>query len=160
MSGLEMAVEVSDHSIKCSMEKPDESQRAWDPDMFKSGNLFVSGYANPIKPDVESNPELKQKNTVDVREGGPDVTAPDGGTVDSQAADVPDEIEADAEPDSDGPHVQLISSGRYQKYMQQNLIEQLLTPESRWNTLVYAILGVAALGFVQIIVTLYATGSF
>ena len=141
MTGLQLAVEVSDHSIKCDMEKPDESTRAWDPDMYKAGNLFVSGYANPIKPRVDYHPDLEEPNTVDVSEGDTDGSEEDVA-------------------DSDGGHLNLISSGRYREYMRQDLISQLLTPESRWNIIVWAMIGLGVLQFLAIIVTLYATGSF
>lgn len=137
MVGLQLAVEVSDHSISISMEAPDRDERAWDSDLYKSGNLFVSNYANPVKPRVTHNPDLDTPNEVETVEG--------------------DDGEGENE---DGDHVQLISSGRYREYMRQDLISQLLTPESRWNILVWGVIGVAALGFFNIIVTLWATGSF
>lgn len=140
--GLELAVEVNDHSIRTRMEKPDESEKAWDENLYRHGNLFVSGYANPIKPDVRHDPALENPNTVDVKEGDPD-----------------DESD-DVDETDDGRHVELISSARYREYMRQDLISQLLTPESRWNLIVWAVIGLGVLQFVAIIVTLYATGSF
>lgn len=137
LMGLEMAVVVSDHSIEASMEKPDTDRRAWDTELYKSGNLFVSGYANPIKPRVRENPDLENPNTVDVEEG-----------------------EADEEVEEEDGHAQLITSGRYREFMRQDLISQLLTPESRWNLLVWAVVCLGVLQFVAIIITLYATGSF
>lgn len=142
VSGLELAVEVSDHSITTTMEQPDEDKRAWDQDLYKRGNLFVSGYANPIKPRVRFNEELENPNELDVQEG--DVDAED----------------VDSEDDSDTAHVQLISSGRYREYMRQDLISQLLTPESRWNILVWGLIGIGVLLFFDMILTLWATGSF
>lgn len=149
-SGLELCVELSDHSINARMEQPDESKRAWDPSLYKHGNVFVAGYANPVKPRVQYNDELENPNELEVREGEPDEEPP---------ADGDDATDGDDEPD-DGPHVQLISSGRYREYMRQDLISQLLTPESRWHMLMYGVIGLGVLGFLQIIVTLYATGSF
>ena len=180
-TGLELAVEVSDHSIKCDMEKPDESTRAWDPDMYKDGNLFVSGYANPIKPRVDYHPDLEEPNTVDVSEGhsgtsdAERIASCDGcGPEDNQEAmeamdgvitgDVDDERLCETHlgelDSSHGSHLNLISSGRYREYMRQDLISQLLTPESRWNLIVWAMIGLGVLQFLAIIVTLYATGSF
>jgi hypothetical protein len=138
LAGLQLAVEVSDHSINVKMESVDKSERAWDTDLFKSGNLFVSNYANPIKPRVSHNPNLETPNEVEAVDGNPD---------------------GDTEPDNDR-HAQLISSGRYREFMRQDLISQLLTPESRWNILVWAVISVAVLQFLGIIITLWATGSF
>lgn len=143
MSGLELAVEVSDHSIETAMEQPDEANRAWDQDLYKHGNLFVSGYANPVKPRVHYNESLENPNELDVQEGD----------VDPEDVYPEDDV-------SDTGHVQLISSGRYREYMRQDLISQLLTPESRWNMLVWAGIAIAVLQFFSIIITLWATGSF
>lgn len=141
MLGLELAVEVSDHSIKTEMEVPDNSERAWDRDLYKHGNLFVASYANPIKPSVNHNPDLDTPDEIDVEEGN------------QKEGKVKTETESES-------HVELISSGRYREYMRQDLISQLLTPESRWNLLVWAILAVSVLQFFNIIVTLWSTGSF
>lgn len=142
--GLELVVEVSDHSIELGMEEPNKTARAWDSDLYSSGNVFVSGYANPIKPRVEYRQELEEPDTVDVTEGDTD-----------EREGSEDEAE-----DEDEQHVQLISSGRYRDYMRQDLISQLLTPDAQWRTMVYAVIAVAALQFISIIVTLYATGTF
>lgn len=138
LGGNQLAVEVSEHSIKTEMESPDKTERAWDTDLYKRGNLFVAGYANPIKPRVQHNEELENPNTVEAEDGEPD----DG-------SETPGDVDA-----------KLISSGRYQEFMRQDLISQLLTPETRWNKLLYGMLAIGAIGFFQIIVTLYATGSF
>ena len=140
--GLELAVVVSDHSITLQMEAPDTNKRAWDPEMYKSGNLFVSGYANPIKPRVNQHPDLETPNTVDVQE-----------------VDV-DEDRNKSSGDVNDSHAELITSGRYREFMRQDLISQLLTPESRWNLLVWAVLALGVLQFLAIIVTLYSTGTF
>lgn len=145
LSGLELAVEVSDHSIKTEMEQPDKNNRAWDTDMYKKGNLFVSGYANPIKPRVQHNEELENPNELDVEEG-------DGGE------ETGTENSTDSQPDEKS--IQLIASGRYREYMRQDLVSQLLTPESRWNMLVWAVIALGALQFIAIISTFWATGSF
>lgn len=146
MSGLELAVELSDHSIEAKMEQPDTDKRAWDPTLYKSGNLFISGYANPIKPQVTSNQDLDTPDTVDVREGESDENV--------------DDPQLESADDEDEPHAYLITSGRYREYMRQDLISQLLTPESRWNLLVWAVVGLGALLFFNMILMLWATGSF
>lgn len=146
LSGLELQVELSDHSINVEMVKPDQDTRAWDPSMFKSGNLFLDGYANPIKPRVRTNQDLEEPDTAELEEG---------------------EVEGDVEQpqlesgeEADDKHAYLITSGRYREYMRQDLISQLLTPESRWNILVWAVVGLGVLQFFAIVITMWATGSF
>lgn len=139
--GLQQKVEVSNHSINVSITSPDHDTRAWDPDLYKNGNLFVSGYANPIKPRVEHNTELEHPDTVEVQEG--DVDDAEDGTEDDR-----------------GPHVELISSSRYRDYMRQDLVSQLLTPSEKWRLLAYGILAVGGLQFVTMIILVYVTGGF
>lgn len=142
--GLQRKVEVSDHSIDLSLQIPDHDERAWDTNMFRNGNLFVSGYANPIKPRTRHHKDLENPDTVEVEEG-----------------DVSDAEDAEgAETADDGPHVELISSSRYRDYMRQDLVSQLLTPSEKWRLLAYGILGVGCLQFFTMIIVLYATGGF
>lgn len=150
-TGLQKVVELSDHSIQIEMEQPDESNRAWDQSMFKNGNVFINGYSNPVKPRVRQHTGLENPDVAEVEEGEP-------GDVD---VDQP-QLEAGGDDSSDetDTHAQLITSSRYRDYMRQDLISQLLTPESRWNKMLYGIIAVAALQFMTIIITLYATGSF
>ena len=139
--GLELAVELSEHSIELELEKPDEDTRAWDPSMYSGGNVFVEGYANPIKPRVNYHQELETPDTIDVEEGNK-------------------ESEESEEKSEDEPHLELISSGRYRDYMRQDLISQLLTPDAQWKLIAYAVLAMCVLQFLGIIITLWATGSF
>lgn len=141
--GLETKVELSDHSITVEYALPDVDTRAWDSNLYVNGNVFVDGYANPIKPKVNYNEELENPDTIDVEEG-------ETGTADDTA---------DSE-EGDGPHVSLISSARYRDYMRQDLVSQLLTPNEQWKLLAYGILGVAILQFFTIIITMWATGQF
>lgn len=134
MVGAELVVEVSEHSIDTSMEVPNKMKRAWDPDLYKRGQVYYSDYANPIKPTVTVEDDLADEDTVELEEAG--------------------------EGDTDGPHVAVISSSRYRKYMRQDLISQLLTPKVWWRLITYAIIVLGALQFIGIIVTLWATGSF
>lgn len=149
--GLQLVVEVSDHSIEASMQSPDKDTRAWDDGLYKSGQVFVSGYANPIKPRVVHHDGIDNPDHVDVTEG-------DGDPPEDSEDGVSQEAE-DGE-DDEGEHVQLISSGRYQQYMMQDLIAQLLTPETRWTKMLYGLLLIGVLQFVTIITVLYATGGF
>lgn len=148
--GYELVVELSDHSISTSMERVDREKRAWDTDLYKYGNVFVAGYANPIKPKVNQNDGLENPDHIDVREGEPD-------TPESEHPELP---EGESESEGDGPQIQLIASGRYKPYMRQHLVEQLLTPESRWNLLVWAVIALGVLMFMNMMVVLWATGSF
>ena len=148
-TGLQKVVELSDHSIQIQMEQPDESNRAWDTSLYKNGNVFIDGYSNPVKPQVKQNTGLKNPDVAEIEEGDPD--DPDGDV------DQPQLESGDDEPDT---HAQLITSSRYRDYMRQDLVSQLLTPETRWNKMLYGLIAVAALQFIGIIITLYATGSF
>lgn len=146
LTGLQLQVELSDHSINASMESPDKDQRAWDDSLYKSGNVFVDGYANPIKPRVRANQDLEEPDTVELEEG-----------------EVDDDVEQpqlESGEEADDKHAYLITSGRYREYMRQDLISQLLTPESRWNILVWAVVGLGVLQFLAIVITMWATGSF
>lgn len=137
--GLQLAVEVSDHSISLSMEKVDKDTRAWDTNLYKNGNLFLKGYANPVKLRLIQNEGLENPDTVDVEDG---------------------ETDSEAHEEAEEQNAEVIASSRYRDYMRQDLISQLLTPESRWNMLVWGILALGALVFFNMILTLYATGSF
>jgi hypothetical protein len=135
--GYQLAVEVSDHSIDIQLEKPNHEQRAWDTNLYSDGNLFVEGYANPIKPRVEYNEDLENPDTIDVEDGDPDEHTQD--------------FESER-------HVELISSPRYRDYMRQDLISQILTPDTRWKLLAYAVGVVAFLVVVNVMVSLSAAG--
>jgi hypothetical protein len=148
--GCELAVETSQHSLKTSMVVPDRNDRAWDPGLYKYGNLFHEGYANPIKPRARRNTELEDPDTIDVETS--DATA------DVEAA--ADDEELDKSDDTDVEHVKLISSPRYRKYMRQDLISQLLTPKEQWRLIAYGVLGLAGVQVVTLLVILWANGSF
>lgn len=147
--GYELVVELSDHSINIRMERPNRERRAWDTNLYKSGNVFIAGYSNPIKPRVKQNQGLENPDTVEIEDGEPD-------EVETEHPELP-EGEDDGE---ESPDVEVIASGRYRTYMRQHLIEQLLTPESRWNLLVWAVIGLGFLLFCNMLITLWATGSF
>lgn len=134
--GCELVVDASETSLEISMEKPDTQERAWDSNLYQSGNLFIDGYANPVRPEIVPADDKGQLDDVDVTEG-----------------------ETDAD-ESEESEVGLIPSHRYQTFMSQQMLSELMNPREQWKLIVYAVLGVAALGFIQIIVTLYATGSF
>lgn len=116
--GLETAVIVDDHEISFRFVRPGDEMIAWDDDLYWKGNVFYKDYANPIKPVVERNPGLE----------APDV-------VDAETGDVDDE-EAAGELEED---VSMMSSQRYQTFMLQNVIEQLLRPEGSLTKLLWGI---------------------
>lgn len=122
--GCEIAVEVSNHSIETKMVLPGKSDRAWDGQMYKHGNLFVDGCANPIKPRVQSNAALDDPDTVDV------------------------EVHKVEEEDA---NVSVIASERYSTYMKQRLAAQLLNPSERIKLITYAMMALAGLMLMQFI---------
>lgn len=146
--GLKRKVEISDHSVTVEMTNPDQDSRAWDLDMFKRTNVFVRGYANPIKPVVDYNEQLENPDTVDVD---------DSDVADDDTDGNGDETDAE---DDDGHHVSLISSARYRDYMRQDLVSQLLTPQEKWRLLAYGIMGAALLVLFDTIITVYVNGGF
>ena len=138
VTGTELVVETSDHSIEISMEKPGPSDgRAWDPHLFKKGQLFVKGYANPIKPSVETNHELGESDEITIEEG-----------------------QGEIEEEEEEAHVEIISSGRYRQYMNQELISQLLNPREQWKIVVYAVIALAFMMLINLVVTLQISGAF
>jgi hypothetical protein len=141
----ELAVEVSDHSIEIGMEQPDETQRAWDANLYRRGCLFLSGYANPIKPRVRHHDDLENPDEAFIDES----TAGD--------AEATDGDESEAETD-DSPHVSLIASSRYKDYMRQDLISQLLNPRAQWRLIAYAVIALTILMFINVFISLAAAG--
>ncbi len=140
VAGFKLRVIISDHSVKIKFVRPDKDTRAWDTNLFKNANVFVKGYANPIKPTVEHNSKLENPDTIDHREGEPD--------------------EETSETDGSDREVSLIASSRYRDYMRQDLVSQLLTPKEQWKLIAYGVLAVGILQFLSIIVTMYVTGTF
>lgn len=57
MFGNELAVIVTPHKIKIRMLDPDNTRRDWDSRMFESGNIFLAGFANPVKPKIPDTEE-------------------------------------------------------------------------------------------------------
>lgn len=139
--GLQQKIEVSDHSVSVKLTLPDQDKDAWDEDMFRHSNIFIRGYANPIKPVVNHNPELRNKDTVDLEE-----------------SDTGEGDEDWDEDDEDEGHVDLISSTRYRDYMRQDLVSQLLTPQEQWKLLAYGILGLGILTFFNMVVMFWLNG--
>lgn len=139
--GYERCIEVSDHSIEIGLEKPNKTTRAWDSNLYKRGNLFLAGYANPIKPRADYDTSLENPDTIEHVEGEP-------------------YDDTDAETDTDGAHVQLISSSRYREYMRQDLISQLLTPQEQWKLIAYIVGALGVLMLINVVISLAAAGAF
>lgn len=133
----ELAVTISEHSIDTRMVETTKEHRAWDDGLYRYGNVFVKGYANPVKPVVDHNKELENPDTIDIEEGG--------------------DNESD---ESEGSHVELISSPRYRDYMTQDLISQLLNPREQWRLIAYAIIALGAVMLINVVVTMSAAGVF
>jgi len=53
--GYELRVELTDHEIKLNFADPNNEENCWDETHYVSGNLFIQGYANPIKPEVSDD---------------------------------------------------------------------------------------------------------
>lgn len=52
----EPAIITSEHGITIKYETPSkEGNRIWDKSMYSWGNIFIKGYANPVKINVENN---------------------------------------------------------------------------------------------------------
>lgn len=137
-AGLEMKVELSDHSIDVAMADPDREDLAWDGDLYKHGNVFIHGYANPVKPTVNYNEALEDPDTVEVE--GSDCEG--------------------AQSVAEDAHVELISSPRYRDYMRQDLISQLLNPREQWRLLAYGIIALGILMLPTMILSAAAAGVF
>lgn len=131
--GTELVVELSEHSIETKMEVPDTDQRAWDDDLYRTGQLYYSGYANPFKPVI--------------READ-----------DREELDEPDVEESDVAADEDDASVGMMPSRRYRAYLDQHLISELVRPEDRWQLLVYAVLAIGFLQMVTIAVIVHLVG--
>lgn len=71
--GTELVVEQDDHSINLSMEVPNKSKRAWDRDLFHRGQLYRTGFANPVKIGVERGEGIQDEDKVN-QSVGPDET--------------------------------------------------------------------------------------
>lgn len=60
--GLKLKVQLSEHKIKLSLVEPDKLENeAYDSTQYANGNIFLEGYANPIKArfdDAKENLEL------------------------------------------------------------------------------------------------------
>lgn len=131
--GCELAVDVSGHSIETRMVPPgSDDGRAWDDTLYVRGNLFVDGYANPVKPVVNHNDGVDNPDEVGVEE--------------AQAS------ETDA-------HVSVISSARYRMFMIQDLVSELLNPSERLTKIQWAIIGLAGMMLMNLVLVVAVAAS-
>jgi hypothetical protein len=128
--GCELEVTVDNQRIQTVMRPPgSHSARVWDPDMYYRGNLYLRGYANPVKPgvDVELDPSELDRGTIEVSEGSREAFA-DGGE------------RVEALPVVEDEHARLMSSKLFKKHMDNHMISELVTPDEKWNKIFMAIL--------------------
>lgn len=137
--GCELIIEASDHSLETTFEHADKNSRAWDPNLYRRGQLYIKGYANPVKPAVDYNQDLEDPDTAVIREG---------------------DVELDEDDEQEGAHTELISSPRYREYMRQDLISQLLNPREQWRLIMYAVIGLGGLMLINVLITLSVAGAF
>lgn len=159
MSGLEMAVDVSKHNFKAHMMDPDSDARDWDPELFKSGNLFYQGYANawrPIKAEISrvSSAELPDKIELEGEELNTDELT------DAQLEAAGLQANADVEEPDTQRWVGVKASRGYITTIEQDNYSQLMNPKEHMTMIMYGLIGLGIIAFFQIIITLWATGSF
>lgn len=53
----ELAVIVGEHDIDTVVLDPESENVAWDPSHYKHGNVFLRGYANPVKVELDEEGE-------------------------------------------------------------------------------------------------------
>lgn len=138
--GYQIVVETSPHSLHVSFEKPNTMQRAWDPGLFKRGQLYVKGYANPVKPIARQTTSHTEKDEVDMIDtyegkGNAPVVVGDGG--------------------KQMQHTEIISSPRFHSLMQQKIIEAMVRPEQQWKTIVYIMLFIAGVALIDGLMTAF-----
>lgn len=157
----ELAVTVSDHSIKARMVDISEKEMAWDHDLYRHGNLFYQSYANPVKIKVNHNPGLDNKDTVGLQEG--DASVQQGHEDDGDGSDPLVEGDADYSSqertaDESEQHKEVMSSNRYQMLAKQNIISQMVNPQEQWRILMYLIIGTLITAFISVIMSASAAG--
>lgn len=130
LMGCEVAVDAGGQELDVKMVHPShDGERAWDDSMYVHGNLFVDGYANPVKLQVTVNPSLDEPDTVDVE-------------VSENGSESPQ-------------NVSVISSARYRLFMMQDLVSELLNPKERLDKILYAILAIGGVLLINLMVTLF-----
>lgn len=158
MSGLEMAVDVSNHDFEVHMMNPNAEKRDWDSEMFKSGNLFYQGYANawrPIKAKINRVSSADEPDKIEL-EG--DVESDEVTEPQLEAAGM--EATADVDNPDTGRWVGVKASKSYITTIEHDNYSQLLNPKEHMQLVMYGLIALGILAFFQMIITLWATGSF
>jgi hypothetical protein len=139
--GCELEVTLNNQHVKTRMTKPvSTSRRVWDDELYAKGQVYYDGYCNPIQPVVRPNKELDERDELRVL-----YTEADGS------------VDADALQETfDSVHVEMMSSPRFHEHMNNHMVSEFVTPDAKWNKMLYAILGVGAtvifFGVVQVLV--------
>lgn len=67
--GNELAVIITPHKIKLRMVDPDNTDKNWDESMFTHGNMYLQGFANPVKPQIpDTEDDAKQSQDLELIE--------------------------------------------------------------------------------------------
>lgn len=135
--GCELEVTVDNQRIQTVMRPPgSHDSRVWDPDMYYRGNLYLRGYANPVKPraEIDKDPSELDRGSLEVSQDAPDAregeAVADGGESDAVVKE---------------RHAKLMSSPLYKKHMDNHMISELVTPDEKWNKIFMGLLVVAGM---------------
>lgn len=116
--GCELVVETSDHSLHTTMETPNSTTRAWDPNLWVKGQLYLRDYANPIKPYVERHLDQGEQDQARIQS--------------SELEDGED-------------HTGIVTSTMYRMYQDQHLASELMLPSEKWKRIFWAVIGLGGL---------------
>lgn len=134
--GCEETVELSRHSIDLSMRVPGTREgQAWDSQLYKRGNVFVEGYANPIKPAPVHTADMAEADDIWLIEGETDVSTED-------------------------MELGMIPSYQYQHDLDQSMLSQMVNPQKELQKLLYVLVAIIVLQFMTLIAMLYVNGGF
>lgn len=137
--GCELVVENTPHSLNTSMEVPSRTERAWDPELWKHGQLFQAGHANPVKPVTVRNIPTGELNEADVQ------------------AET-EKIVVDGEEKTQ--HVELVTSELYNEYQDNHLASEIINPTSRWKTVILMIAGLIVVAILSLMLNAHIAGVF
>lgn len=134
--GCELVVETSDHSLHTSMEVPNSSTRAWDSNLWTKGQLFIRGYANPIKPYVERHLDQGEQDQARIKS---------------------------SELEDDEDHTGIVASTMYRMYQDQHLASELMLPSEKWKRIFWAVIALGGLITLSVglnLATMVSSGGF
>lgn len=127
--GYELKVTQSSHSLHTKMVNPNADEHAWDPDLYKHGNLFLQGHGNPVKMHVDRTHDEGEmsENKVTAK-------------------------------DSHGESVEIIASPFYKELIKADKLGQLLNPEEQWQKMMYALIGILVISSISGVASMSAAG--